>query len=90
MGEERWRRGVEERRALSSLALIIQQTKPLTEMCMDAHVNVVTKTSGARLSAQTQFYSLNMKSGKTSHCEQTDGNKKKENIMCFSSQRMTT
>ena len=31
-----------------------------------------------------------MKSGKISHCEQTDSNKKKENIMCFSSQRMVT
>lgn len=48
------------------------------------------KESGAGPSAQTQFYSLNMKSGKISHCEQTDGNKKKENIMCFSSQRMVT
>lgn len=41
------------------------------------------KESGAGPSAQTQFYSLNMKSGKISQCEQTDGNKKKENIMCI-------
>ncbi len=32
-----------------------------------------------------QFYSLNMKSGETSDCEQTGGNKNKENVMCFSS-----
>lgn len=46
------------------------------------------KESGAHLSGQ--FYSLNMKSGKISHCEQTQGNRKKENMMCFSSQQMIT
>lgn len=56
---------------------------------MDSCVNVVRKRQKL-VYQRKQFYSLNKKSGKISHCVQTDGNKKKENIMCFLSQRMTT
>ena len=56
---------------------------------MDSCVNVVTN-SQELIYQRKQFYSLNMKSGKISHREQTDSNKKKENIMCFSSQRTNT
>lgn len=62
VGVERWRRGVEERRAVSCFALIIEvcDIEVYGFVCKCGH-----KESGAHLSAQTQFYSLNMKSGKT-------------------------
>lgn len=65
MGVERWRRGLEESRALSSYALIIQLHKASDTTVYGFLCNVVKNSQQLICQRKHSFYLLNMKSGKT-------------------------